>query len=270
MQFSTRSDLLRDLNTLGLKDGDTVMVHSAMSALGHVLGGAESVIRALMDAVGESGTLVMPAFSSQLSDPADWVDPPVPSERLDDARAEIPLYDPAITPTRSMGAIPELFRRWPGVGRSPHPQVSVTAIGSRAEEILHPHDISAGVGVGSPFERLYRMDASLLLLGVGFNRASILHYAETRVPHGRVKPRRFPVDEGGARRWVEFTDAGDDLDTHFPPIGEAFIAAGKVRTGRVGAGSAHLMRMGPLVDFAERYLAGALEPDQGRRGSRQT
>src|SRR5262245_25669165 len=58
----SRADLRRDLEHLGLRPGDTVLVHSSLSRLGFVEGGAEAVIDALLDAIGPSGTLCMPSF----------------------------------------------------------------------------------------------------------------------------------------------------------------------------------------------------------------
>ena len=53
-----RSWLARDLENLGLGPGGAAMVHCRMSALGHVVGGAETVVRALLDALGPDGTLM--------------------------------------------------------------------------------------------------------------------------------------------------------------------------------------------------------------------
>src|SRR5690606_34398026 len=55
----TRSRISRDLAELGLRDGDVVMFHTRMSAIGYVAGGAPTVIAALRDAVGERGTLMV-------------------------------------------------------------------------------------------------------------------------------------------------------------------------------------------------------------------
>ncbi len=254
----TLPDLVGDLRALGVGEGQALMVHSSLRSLGYVLGGAATVVRALVAALGDRGTLVMPAFSPEVSDPARWPDRVLPAEWIERARAQVPAYDADTTPT-SMGAIPEAFRRWPDVRRSPHPQVSVCALGPRAERIVAPHALAWGEGAGSPFERLADMDAGLLLLGVGFNRAALLHYAESLVPHGRRKVRRIPVGDGAERSWVEVPDVGDDLDTHFPALGAAFLAEGRARRGRVGGAEAVLASARDLTAFASRYLARALD-----------
>ena len=48
----TRTSLARDLRALGVRGGDTLFVHSSFRSLGEVAGGAQSVVDALMDAVG--------------------------------------------------------------------------------------------------------------------------------------------------------------------------------------------------------------------------
>lgn len=255
--FATTADLARDLRDLGVPEGGTLMVHSSLSSFGRVLGGAPAAVRALLAALGPKGTLVMPTFSPEVSDPARWADWGLSGAQLERARAHVPAFDPDTTPT-TMGAIPEAFRRWPGTVRGPHPQVSVCALGPRATELVAPHALEWGQGAGSPFERLAAMNAGLLLLGVGFNRATLLHYAESRVPHRRTKTRRIPFGEGAARRWVDAPCVGDDLGTHFPAIGAAYLAAGRARTGKVGAADAVLASSADLVRFASDYLAGVL------------
>lgn len=254
----TLPDLVGDFRALGVTEGQVLMVHSSLRSLGYVLGGAATVIRALVAALGDRGTLVMPAFSPEVSDPARWSNPALPAGWIERARAQVPAYDADTTPT-SMGAIPEAFRRWPGVRRGPHPQVSVCARGPRAGEIVAPHALAWGEGAGSPSERLAAMDAGLLLLGVGFNRAALLHYAESLVPHGRRKVRRIPIGDGADRSWVEVPDVGDDLDTHFPPLGAAVLTEGPALVGKVGGAETVLASARDLTAFASQYLARALD-----------
>ncbi len=85
--FATTADLVRDLRALGVAAGQVLMVHSSLSGLGRVLGGAPAVVRALLAAVGPDGTLVMPAFSPEVSDPARWADRSFADADLERARA---------------------------------------------------------------------------------------------------------------------------------------------------------------------------------------
>jgi hypothetical protein len=67
-----RSRLARDLEKLGLEPDGVTMVHCRMSALGYVVGGAETVVRALQDAVGPGGTLM--AYTGWQDEPPDDLD----------------------------------------------------------------------------------------------------------------------------------------------------------------------------------------------------
>ena len=65
----TRAGICRALDSLGLREGDCVMMHSSLSALGYMEGGADTVVDALLDAVGPTGTLLVPVFRDSV-----WVD----------------------------------------------------------------------------------------------------------------------------------------------------------------------------------------------------
>lgn len=62
-QIVLKQDILDALSTVGMRPGQTVMVHCSLSALGYVCGGAQSVIEALLQTVGEAGTIMMPTQS---------------------------------------------------------------------------------------------------------------------------------------------------------------------------------------------------------------
>ncbi|MDA1074167.1 MAG: AAC(3) family N-acetyltransferase, partial [Proteobacteria bacterium] len=102
----TRSSLLADLRKLGSRQHmtgqDTLIVHTSLSKLGWIAGGAQAVVQTLLDFTGTDGTLVMPTHSAQLTDPANWVNPPVPAGWWPQIRDEMPAFDPDLTPTRSM------------------------------------------------------------------------------------------------------------------------------------------------------------------------
>ncbi len=154
----TRASLANDLRGLGLNAGDCVIVHSSMSSLGWVSGGPVTVLDALMDVLTDDGTLVMPTQTSHYADPAEWRHPPVPAEWVEEVRATMPPFDPARTPTRRMGAIPELFRTWPDVLRSDHHAASFAAWGRHAEHVTRRHGVQR-IGEESPAAALYDLDS---------------------------------------------------------------------------------------------------------------
>ena len=249
----TKSELKIKLINLGLTSGQVVIVHSSLSEFGYVLGGAQTIINVLLDILGKKGTLVMPAFSPQISDPSTWSNVKFDEIDLKMARKSIPVFDKDTTPT-TMGHISEVFRNWAGTVRSSHPQVSVCANGLLAKKITSLHKLEWGEGKGSPFERLVEMNAVVLLLGVGFNRITLLHYAESLVVNGRRKIRKIPMVENEHLIWKEFMDVGDDLDTHFPIIGKEFIKSGNVSQLKIGKAFCSLMNSRDLIDFSVIYF----------------
>ncbi|EYB67111.1 aminoglycoside N3-acetyltransferase [Deinococcus phoenicis] len=246
----TRQSLAADLRALGVGAGETLLVHSSLSALGWVVGGPVAVLQALQDVLTPAGTLVMPTFTLNLTDPSGWRRPPVPEAWWATIRAELPAFDPALTPTRNMGRIPELFRTWPGVRRSDHPHSSFAAWGQHAEFVTADHALAFSLGEGSPLARVYDLDGRVLLLGTEKNTS--LHLAEVRAGRRATAAFGGPVLRAGQRQWVTFEEPDYD-DGTFPPVKAAFGASGAVTVGQVGSASARLMRQRALVDFAVQF-----------------
>jgi aminoglycoside 3-N-acetyltransferase len=253
---ATVGTLVADLRALGVHSEMVLMVHSSLSRLGWVAGGARAVVAALFEAVGPEGTVMMPTHSGELSDPAGWRHPPVPKHWWGPIRDEMPAYDPALTPTSHMGAIVECFRHVPGLRRSSHPTVSAAAVGPAADRLTEGHELAHGLGESSPQARLYDVDGHILLLGVTHANNTSLHLAERRAapPDAATTTNWSPVSVDGRREWVAYPDLVDD-DDDFDQIGEAFAATGLQCTGQVGAGSACLMRSRDVVDFATAWLS---------------
>jgi aminoglycoside 3-N-acetyltransferase len=233
--------------------GAVLLAHSSLRSLGWVAGGPVAAVQGLLDALGPRGTLVMPAFTGDYTDPQDWHDPPVPEHWWPVIRAEMPAFDPARTPTRNMGAIAECFRCWPGVRRSGHPNMSFAALGPRAAAITAEHPLDFGFGETSPLARLDAMAATVLLLGVGFAKATCFHLAEARWPGTLEITAKAPVLTQGKRVWANFLDHLYN-DRDFARIGEAFEAAHPIKRAAIGAGEARLFPLTPAVDFALEWI----------------
>lgn len=63
MRVILKEEIVKKLREAGLEKGDVVMVHTSLKRMGYVCGGAQTVIEALMEVVGENGTIMMPTQS---------------------------------------------------------------------------------------------------------------------------------------------------------------------------------------------------------------
>lgn len=241
-----------DLARLGVKPGDIVLVHTAMSRIGWVCGGTQAAIDALRAAVGPHGTLVMPAHSMDVTDPAHWSHPPVPRDWQPIIRDAMPAYDPERTPTRDMGAIAEAFRRWPGTERSRHPAVSFSANGPDAKAILAHQPLEDPFGVPSPLSVLYDLNAKVLMIGTGYDTCTGLHLAE-RAAWGDRPPRQpdgAPLMTEHGRCWIDYTLPAHDTE-HFDAIGAVLDREGLSRIGSVGYATTRLLSLRRITDRAK-------------------
>lgn len=150
---NTVETITNDLKASGIEKGMTVIIHSSLSSLGWVSGGAVAVVDALMNVITEEGTIIMPTQTSDLSDPKDWSRPAVPENWWQMIRDHVPAFDPNVTPTRGMGQIVECFRTYPNVKRSNHPLNSFAAWGKHAESITKEHALSMSLGENSPLKK---------------------------------------------------------------------------------------------------------------------
>lgn len=234
-----KEDIKAGLRKLGLKKDDTVGVHSSLSSFGHVDGGADSVIDALREIVGEKGNIVMSTHSANLLEV-----PKTPQENAIGVSwlLKILPYDPAKTPVTT-GIIPETFRKRRGVIRGSHPSHSVAASGPNAQKL------SEG------WHTLVELDGYILLVGVGLDRCTAMHLAEKHVQFPerilqKMTPPRWFVEKYPEDEWE--WDVGPYPD--FAKLTEPCFQRGIMETTKVGAAILRLVKLRELIDLYVEYL----------------
>jgi aminoglycoside 3-N-acetyltransferase len=250
----TKDLLVNDLRKIGLQAGDVVLVHSSLSRIGWVVGGPVTAVNALMEVLTEEGTLVMPTFVNN-TDPTNWNWPAVPKEWIPIIRQERPPFDPAITPTRGMGRIPEVFRTYPNVIRSNHPQSSFAAWGKHAKEITSEYKMESNFGHESSLRKIYDLNGKILLLGVHHSSNTSLHYAEVKaeLPNHPTETQGAAVLEDGKRVWKAWKEISYDSDD-FEKIGLAFEKSINYKPSKIGIGESRLISSKDIIDFAVKWL----------------
>ena len=176
---TTKEELINIFKDIGLETGSDVMVHSSMKSLGYLVNGALDVIDALIECVDiNKGTVLMPTHSGQLTDPSEWIDPPIPKKDINTIKKYMLPFDKKRTPVRRRGLIPTTFLSHSNVQRSSHPLNSVSALGKKAKFYTEQHDFHAPEGINSPIGKLYKNNGKVLGIGVGVNRFTAIHLAE--------------------------------------------------------------------------------------------
>lgn len=251
--LNTRESLVRDFRRIGIKKGMIVIVHSSLSSIGWVCGGAVTVIQALMDIVTRDGTIIMPAHSGDYSDPTNWGNPPVPKEWIEVIKDTMPAFHEEITPTRGMGMIAETFRKFPNVLRSSHPALSFCAWGNNAEEIIENHSLDYSLGEESPLARIYDLNGDVLLLGVGHNNNTSFHLSENRMINKKYVKAGGPIIKDGIRVWKEYDDIEVNSDV-FDELGKDFEKNNNVSINNIGLAESRLFSQKVAVDFGHSWL----------------
>lgn len=253
---NTVDSLEQELRSAGLAPGMTVLLHSSLSSLGWVCGGPVAVILAFQRVLTDQGTLVMPTHSGDLSDPAQWEDPPVPESWWETIRNTMPAYRRDRTPSSRMGVIPETFRKMEGVVRSSHPQVSFAAWGNYKDYIIQDEHYDFAMNDQSPLGRLYELDGRVFLLGVGHDNNTSIHLAEYRAvwPSKLMIKNGMPIlEEQGKTVWREFDDIAYGGD-EFKELGAAFEKAYAIQPVQLGNATCRFFRQRDLVDFAVTWI----------------
>ncbi len=242
MKHNDYQSLLRDFKACGIKEGDTVLVHSAMRTLGFVEGGAATVAKALIDAVGEEGTVVAPAFC--------FVHETSPC----------PLIDPE-NDVSEMGAISEAIRKSVGALRSIAYRHSVSAVGKNAKLVTEVDTDISPFDIRSSFGRMLGLDTKILLLGVPYLNCTSHHFAEYILSVPDRETENMPVKLKKPDGTVEDTFLVDyhpkanpngeyySYPHDFNRIGLELENRGLVNITHVGNAVARTFRMRDLIHF---------------------
>lgn len=281
-EAATRLRLTDQLRLLGISHGDMVMVHASLKAVGPVVGGPETVVQALCDAVGagdrSAGGTIMAYVSWDHAPYDQTIGDRLPPPEMRDAW---PAFDPRTAGTyRGFGVLNAFIVAHPGSRRSAHPEASIAAIGREAEWLVADHRLDAGYGPGSPLEKLVERCGKVLLLGAPADAVTVLHYAEAiaDIPNKRLVAYHVPVlDDVGRKVWrrvEEFSTNGilDCYDQEKGPdaverITRDYIADGRGRQGIVGQADCYLFDAAGIVAFGKAWLEArhGSKPPIGRR-----
>lgn len=253
----TGADLAAALRKLGVREGETLLVHSALSNLGYIPGGAAEVLGALETVVGAEGTVMAPAFvlsyigfEGSVNRSLDF--------RPYDTRPDGALRDAAIW----TGTLPKTMLKRADSARSGHPTHEWVAIGANAAEAVAGHGFNdAPTGATSPLRYALEHHGSVIFLGCDLGSNTFIHYCETilDVPCLGAALLKY-IDANGKLRTSL-------IEKHLPGPRDFYAGLGKskyydeaIRRGlkiesvRFGMGTIYRMSLGNLYSVTMEML----------------
>ena len=240
----SRAELVTGLARLGIAKGDAVFVHSSLKSLGFVNGGAATLVEALQEAVGPTGTLLVPTYY-------------MPGGTI---RATCRMTDYVFDVRKhgtNIGRLPKAFLEFEGIHRSIHPTHSVSAWGRHAAYLTEAHHLAPSIfGEGSPWQRFVGLErAKVLGLGISMGPVTFYHVLEDAM--GDTFPVKVWAEDSYRMPCIDLegklcevpvrpfdpdlvphridNKSRDDLRTYFM---EEFKRIGMLRNGQVGEAQA--------------------------------
>ena len=242
----TRHDIAAGLRQMDLKQGERVMVHSSLSSMGQVEGGAREVVEGFLEVLGPEGTLVVPTFTHSGTE----------------------YFDPRESPSKN-GAITEAARHYPGAVRSLHPTHAVTAIGRDAEELV-ADDLERGpLGKDCALDRLAKKGGKVFLLGVSHQVNSTIHvgedYAGDPDRHKRwspENPKQVILNHPERGEMVVLITSMMGSTVAFKRMEEVLRERGRIVDGRIGAAPCQVMKGQDVIDATVDILRPILASEE--------
>jgi aminoglycoside 3-N-acetyltransferase len=220
----SKEQLANDFRKLGVKAGDTVMLHASVRAVGEIVGGPDQIHLALKSALTSEGTLMMYASCPRYYDELGRGNLTAEQER--EIRDQLPAFDPLTARSaRDNGALVEFLRTYPESSVNSH-VARFVVWGKQAEYLTSSQPWDYAFGLDSPLDRFLALGGKIVLLGSDHDAVTFLHYVEhvADIPGKRVARYEVPVMEDGRRIWrpmEEFDTSSDGVHPHWP---ERFFA----------------------------------------------
>ncbi len=247
----TKERIIDDLRELGAREGDTLLVHASMRAIGKVEGGADTMVDALLEVLGPEGTLLTPAFNAGNRVPEKWA--------TADIRSLPALYSNSDTPEFvegiSLGQVGALAGRVHARSdsRGSHPTLAFSALGRNAAFLTGDAPFHYPLGTNSPLARLHQLNGGILLVGVDQTVNASLHLAENwaDAPYSRRKAMIRMPDQTAMEM-----EGSPECSAGFAKIEPVLRQARILRTGYIGNAPSHLMRAQYVVSMAMEMIRG--------------
>lgn len=230
--------LIHDLKNAGILPGMLLHVKVSMRALGQVEGGAETLLEALLDVVGDQGTIVADAFIESY---------PLPFAKCHRGNLST-IHSPSYA-----GAFVNAMIEHPQMHRSRHPIQRFVAIGAKAKSLMEAHTPqSNGYWVMEQLAALgaYNLNIGASVIGVGTTHVAV----EKTGLKKKIVPRGVNyINENGESTIFKVNWSGG-CNKGFVKFVPLYQKEGLIVTGKVGNAQTSLTKMQDTLNLEMAIL----------------
>lgn len=249
----TKESLVAELRKLGVSGNQILEVHASLGSFDYVVGGAATIVDALMEIAKDGGTILMPTHVVGNSEPSKWTNPPISPSLYSEVRNSIPVYDAKSSDISMMGEVAENFRHREGVVISSHPSLSYAAWGRYAKLLCNRQSLHFPLAEESPAARLYELKGFVLLLGCDFDKCTCMHLAEYRCDCRpiAIDGAKLKTDEGDV--WKKYLNLAVNSND-FMKVKRIMQEKKSIRTTTLGGSTIQFFPASVAVDEATKYF----------------
>ena len=247
----TKEDLIKFFKDLGIESGMILEVHVSLKKFGHIIGGAQTFVDALLEVLGYNGTLIMASQCSSNSEPSYFTS--LDFDQYAKYRKNFPAFDIDGSDTYQMGVVLDNLRRRDKTIQSAHPNLGFVAIGKYAKLLCNHQRLDFGLDESSPLGRLYELKAHCLLAGVDYSNMTSLHLCEYKSDARPIVLNGSAINENGQRVWKKYLDVALD-NKEFNEIGVILERRHLVNIKNLHDAKCKLLRVDMAVDQGIEYF----------------
>ena len=169
----TKNDFKYLFKHVGVSKGMVVYLQANLSHFGTIVGGAQAMIEALKELIGEDGCIIMPSFSMSTLDPSCENQTPFPFEMWDNVRKQMIGFQKQITPCDMNSRTSNQLLRNENVIRTEHPAYSFSFLGNY-EEAWTSQKLDYPICFETVLQPFMSRKACNILIGVPFEQSVLL------------------------------------------------------------------------------------------------
>lgn len=252
MTMISKQDMIIQLQNLGIQKGMLLLVNVDSTKLGYLIGGAQTLIDALMEVVGYEGTIVMPSFTPQLQDPSN-ASTKLPRQYWTEIREHAYPFDKKLSEPFGSDEVVYQFLRNDAVARSYHPLYSFAAWGKYAKLICDKHPLHFALGKDSPLGKLVELNGYCVVLGCGYEGCTMFHMAQYQQDLSPVRLVCAPIENGKHLEWKNLLEV-DHTTRDFLGVGEVMEDKKVVKTTYLGNGKCYFFSAREAYNLANSYF----------------